>query len=199
MTLRLYLIRHGETEWSLSGQHTGRTNLPLTAQGEDEARALIPWLRHVQLAHVLTSPLQRTRRTCELAEVETAAVLEPDLVEWNYGDYEGQTSRDIHKDRPNWNVFRDGSPNGETPADVSARADRLIARLCTLDGNVALFSHGQFSRALAMRWVRLSVAEARHFMFGTASLSILGFDPSHPEERVVELWNAAPAVLSSSA
>ena len=115
---------------------------------------------------------------------------------WNYGDYEGRLSRDIRKERPGWDVFRDGCPNGEMPGQVSDRADRLIAHLCKLDGNVALFSHGQFSRALAAQWIELSVNEARHFSLGTASLSILGFDPSHPEVRVIELWNAAPAGLA---
>ena len=193
MTVRLYLIRHGETEWSLSGQHTGRTDLPLTAHGEAEARRLVPWLRHVEFARVLTSPLERARRTCELAGLAAAAVVEPDLAEWNYGDYEGRLSRDIRKERPGWDVFRDGCPNGEMPGQVSDRADRLLAHLCKLEGNIALFSHGQFSRALAAQWIELSVNEARHFSLGTASLSILGFDPSHPEVRVIELWNAAPA------
>jgi broad specificity phosphatase PhoE len=193
MTVRLYLIRHGETEWSLSGQHTGRTDLPLTAHGEAEARRLVPWLRPVEFARVLTSPLERARRTCELAGLAAAAVVEPDLAEWNYGDYEGRLSRDIRKERPGWDVFRDGCPNGEMPDQVSDRADRLLAHLCKLEGNIALFSHGQFSRALAAQWIELSVNEARHFSLGTASLSILGFDPSHPEVRVIELWNAAPA------
>jgi probable phosphoglycerate mutase len=197
MTLRLYIIRHGETEWSMSGQHTGLTDLPLTAHGEDEARVLVPWLSHVPFAHILTSPLQRAQRTCELAGLGAAAVVEPDLVEWNYGDYEGRRSRDIHQERSGWSVFRDGCPNGEDPGQISDRADRLIARLRTLDGNVGLFSHGQLSRALAMRWIELPVVNAQHFLFGTASLGILGFDPSHPETRVIELWNAAPGLLMS--
>jgi broad specificity phosphatase PhoE len=193
MTVRLYLIRHGETEWSLSGQHTGRTDLPLTAHGADEARELLPWLGRVEFSRVLTSPLQRARRTCELAGLGAAAETEPDLAEWHYGDYEGRLSRDIRKERPGWDVFRDGCPNGEMPGQVSDRADRLIARVCTLNGNIALFSHGQFVRVLAMRWIALSLSVARHFSVGTASLSILGFDPSHPDVRLVELWNAAPA------
>jgi probable phosphoglycerate mutase len=167
----------------------------LTAHGEDEARKLEPWLRPIPFARVLTSPLQRARQTCELAGLGAAASVEPDLAEWNYGDYEGRLSRDIRKARPDWNVFRDGCPNGENPGQVSARADRVIARLLALDGNVALFSHGQFSRALATRWIELSVAESQHLSLGTASLSILGFDPSHPKVRVIELWNAAPAML----
>jgi probable phosphoglycerate mutase len=198
MTLRLYIVRHGETEWSLSGQHTGRTDLPLTAHGEDEARALQPWLRHIKFARVVTSPLQRARRTCELAGQGDSAEVEPDLAEWAYGDYEGQLSRDIRKVRPAWSVFRDGCPNGEMPDQVAARADRLIARLCAVDGNVALFSHGQFSRVVAAQWIGLPVIESEHFALGTASLSILSFDPAHPEVRVIELWNAAPAVLAGS-
>ena len=198
MTLRLYIVRHGETEWSLSGQHTGRTDLPLTARGEDEARALGPWLRHIQFARVLTSPLQRARRTCELAGLGPAAEIEPDLAEWAYGDYEGQQSRDIRKVRPGWSVFRDGCPNGEMPDQVAARAERLIARLRAVDGSVALFSHGQFSRVVAAQWIGLPVIESQHFALGTASLSILSFDPAHPEVRVIELWNAAPAVLAGA-
>jgi len=131
-----------------------------------------------------------------LAGLGAAASVEPDLAEWNYGDYEGRLSRDIRKERPDWNVFRDGCPNGEMPGQVSARADRMIARLLALDENVALFSHGQFSRALATRWIELSVAESQHLSMGTASLSILGFDPHHPEVRVIELWNANPGMLA---
>ena len=169
----------------------------LTAHGEDEARELAPWLSPIRFARVLTSPLQRARRTCELAGLGATAEVEPDLAEWNYGDYEGRLSRDIRKERPGWNVFRDGCPNGERPGQVSERADRLIARLCALDGNVALFSHGQFSRALAAQWIELSVVKSQHFSLGTASLSILGFDPAHPEVRVIELWNAVPGLLMS--
>ena len=179
----LYLIRHGETEWSLSGQHTGRTDIPLTARGEDEARELGQCLRAIPFARVLTSPRQRARRTCELAGLGPAAEIEPDLAEWDYGDYEGQRSVDIRKGRPDWNLFRDGCPNGEMPAQVSDRADRLIARLRALDGNVALFSHGQFGCVLAARWIGLPVVEAQHFLLGTASLSILGYDPTTPRCR----------------
>ncbi len=134
--LQLYFIRHGETEWSLSGQHTGRTDIPLTARGEDEARELGPCLRAFKFARVLTSPRQRARRTCELAGLGPAVEIEPDLAEWDYGDYEGQRTVDIHKRRPDWNVFRDGCPRGEMPVQVSDRADRLIAHLLALDGNV---------------------------------------------------------------
>lgn len=194
--LRLYLVRHGGTEWSLSGQHTGRTDIPLTARGEDEARALGKCFRDIQFARVLTSPRQRARRTCELAGLGPAAEIQPDLAEWDYGDYEGQRTVDIRKERLGWNVFRDGCPHGEMPAQVSDRADRLIAHLGAVDGNVALFSHGQFGSVLAMRWIGLPVAEGQHFPLGPASLSILGPEPGHPEVRVITLWNAAPASLS---
>ena len=168
MLPRIYLIRHGETEWSLSGQHTGRTDIPLTARGEDEARELGQRLRDIQFARVLTSPRQRARRTCELAGLGPVAEIEPDLAEWDYGDYEGQRSADIRKARPDWNLFRDGCPRGEMPAQISDRADRLIARLRVLDGNVALFSHGHFGRVLAARWIGLPVSEGQHFLLPTA-------------------------------
>ncbi len=188
--LRLSFVRHGETTWSLTGQHTGRTDLPLTTHGEEEARELGRHLRGIPFAHVLTSPLQRARRTCELVGLETAAEVEPDLEEWDYGDYEGRRSADILQERPGWNLFQDGCPHGETPAQVSDRADRLIARLRTLEGNVALFSHGQFGSALAVRWIALPLLEAQHFPLGTTSLSILTYDPHHPETPVIALWSA---------
>ena len=191
MPLRLCLIRHGETEWSLSGQHTGRTDIPLTAHGEEEARGLGPRLRDLVFSRVLTSPLHRARQTCELAGLASMAEIEPDLAEWNYGDYEGKLSVDIRKLRPNWSVLQDGCPNGEMPAQVTDRADRLIARLRELDGNIALFSHGQFGCVLAARWIGLPLIEARHFLIATASLSILGYEPSHPEISVIALWNSS--------
>lgn len=194
--LRLYLVRHGETDWSLSGRHTGRTDIPLTAHGENEARELAPRLRNIPFAHVLTSPLQRARQTCELAGLSPMAIIEPDLAEWDYGDYEGQHSVDVRKKRPDWNIYRDGCPHGDMPAQVSERADRLIAHLRTLDGNIALFSHGQFGCVLAARWIGLPLIEAQHFTLGTASLSILGHDPRHPEVAVIALWNAASGETS---
>ncbi len=188
--LRLYLIRHGETAWSLSGQHTGRTDIPLTAHGEDQARELGARLGHIEFSRVLTSPRQRARRTCELAGLGATAEIEPDLAEWDYGDVEGQITADIRKRRPGWIVFRDGCPGGETPGAVSDRADRLIARLCTMDGNVALFSHGEFACVLAARWIGLPVLEGQHFLVDAAALGILSYNPSHPEVRVIALWNA---------
>jgi len=196
--MRLYLVRHGETEWSLSGRHTSRTDLPLTAKGADAARELAPWLHGVPFAHVLTSPLRRARQTCELAGLGAAAETASDLSEWDYGDYEGLRSADIRKRRPDWDVFRDGCPHGETPQQVSDRADRLIAGLHGVeghgvDGNIALFSHGQFGCALAARWIGLAAAEGQHLSLGPASLSVLGHRPGHPRVRAIALWNANPA------
>ncbi len=187
---RLYLIRHGETEWSLSGQHTGRTDIPLTTHGEETARQVGLRLRNIRFQHVFTSPLQRAQRTCAVAGLEPIAEVEPDLAEWNYGDYEGRTSSDIRKSRPGWNVFRDGAPRGETPAQVSNRADHLIARLRRLDGNIALFSHGHFGRVLGVRWIGLPVEEAQHFQLGTASLSVLSYERDRTDQPVIALWNS---------
>jgi broad specificity phosphatase PhoE len=192
MSLHVHLIRHGETEWTFSSRHTGRTDIPLTALGEDEVREWGKRLCRIPFDYVLTSPLIRAQRTCELVGLAKDMELESDLQEWDYGDYEGKSSGDIHKERPGWNVFHDGCPKGESPEEISARADRLIARLRTMGGNVALFSHGQFGSVLAARWIGLSVVEARHFPLGTASLSILSDDPHHPKVPVLELWNAAP-------
>lgn len=189
--LRLYLIRHGETEWALSSRHTGLTDIPLTANGEDEARELGRHLRGIKFVQVLTSPLKRARKTCELVGLDKVPEIEPDLTEWDYGDYEGKRSADIRKERPDWDVFRDGCPHGEMPAQISERADRLIARLRKLDGNIALFSHGHFGGVLAARWIGLPLDEARHFPLSTASLSIFSFNPQHPEVTVIALWNAA--------
>ncbi|BBP00827.1 glucose-6-phosphate isomerase [Sulfuriferula nivalis] len=196
--LRLYLIRHGETEWSLSGRHTGRTDISLTENGEDEARELGKRLVGISFAHVLVSPLKRALQTFELAGLDKIPEIEPDLAEWDYGEYEGQRSVDIRKERPDWNVYLDGCPHGEMPAQVSDRADRLLARLCEMDGNIALFSHGQFSSVLAARWIGLAVANAQHFMLGTASLSIFTFDPHHPTVPVIALWNAVSHEIFST-
>jgi probable phosphoglycerate mutase len=196
--LRVFYIRHGETEWSLSGQHTGRTDIPLTAHGEDEARQLEPYLRGMQFAAVLTSPRQRARQTCALAGLPGDAKIEPDLSEWDYGDYEGQRSAEIHQSRPGWNIFRDGCPNGETPAQISDRADRLIARLRSLNGDIALFSHGHFGSVLAARWIGLAVIEGQHFALGSGSLSILTTDARHPDVPVIGLWNFVPSSFSKA-
>jgi probable phosphoglycerate mutase len=189
LILNLYLIRHGETEWSLTRQHTGRTDIPLTANGKNEARELGPHLQGISFSHILTSPLKRALITCKLVALNGVPEIEADLAEWNYGDYEGRQSVHIKQVRPGWDIFRDGCPNGEIPAQVLARADRLIARLRKLDGNIALFSHGQFGGVLGVRWIGMPLDCARHFPLGAASVSILGYDPDHPEVPVISLWN----------
>lgn len=197
--LKIHLIRHGETEWSLDGRHTGLTDLPLTARGEDEVREWGQFLCNIPFSHVLTSPLQRARRTCELVGLGEDAVLEGDLAEWDYGDYEGLQSVEIWDKQPGWNVFHDVSPNGETPDQVSARADRLISRLRSMHGNIALFSHGHFGCVLAARWIGLPVIEGQHLSLGTASLGIFGYSHHHPEVSVIELWNSAPHQVTRAA
>ena len=194
---RLYLMRHGETAWSLSGQHTGRTDIPLTEQGEQDARKLAERLRAVRFSRVFTSPLQRARRTCELAGLGDVAEIEPDLAEWDYGDYEGQRPVDIRKARPDWNVFRDGCPGGESPAQVSGRADRVIARLRMLEGDIAIFSHGHFGRVLAARWIGLELRQAQHLLLSTASVSILGYEHNVAEVPAIVSWNAVSTEFST--
>lgn len=187
--LQIYLVRHGQTEWSLSGQHTGRTDIALTAHGEDEARALQPRFSRLGFSHVLTSPRQRARQTAILAGLGAEAMVEADLAEWDYGDYEGLRSVDIQAVRPGWDILRDGCPHGESPAQIGARADRMVAFLSSLTGNVAVFSHGHFGRCLAARWIGLEVDAVRHLLLGTACYGILGYDPGHPENRVIAQWN----------
>ncbi|HEV7259143.1 MAG TPA: histidine phosphatase family protein [Bosea sp. (in: a-proteobacteria)] len=191
--LQIYLVRHGQTEWSLSGQHTGRTDIPLTAHGEDEARALEARFSRLGFAHVLTSPRQRARQTARLAGLGAQATVEADLAEWDYGDYEGQRSVEIRAGRPDWDILRDGCPNGETPAQISARADRMVALLSSLTGKVAVFSHGHFGRCLAARWIGLELDAVRHLLLGTACYGVLGYDPGHPENRVIAQWNIGSA------
>ena len=199
-SLRLHLIRHGETAWSLSGQHTGRTDLALTAQGEAQACSLAPLLDAIHFDAVFTSPALRARRTWQLAgPALPAAVVEPDLAEWDYGQYEGKTSSEIRRDRPGWNCYRDGCPGGESPGDVSTRVDRLIARLGRLRGNVALFSHGELGCCLAARWTGLPVEQGEHLQLGTASLSILAFNPAHAGLAVIALWNLSARQADASA
>lgn len=193
-----YLIRHGQTEWSVSGKHTGRTNIPLTAHGEAEAQALQPLLDATTFSAVLTSPLQRARRTCDLTGLAASAEIDPDLAEWNYGDYEGLRSSEIHADRPGWSIFRDGCPGGESPQQISDRADRLIARLRERGGNIALFTHGHFGCALAARWIDMPVIEGQHLLMSTASISILGCHPTHPEVPVIKLWNRTSAAVDTT-
>ena len=189
MTLRLYLMRHGETEWSKSGQHTGRADIPLTASGEDEARKLGARIRSIVFDHVLASPLQRARQTCELAGCGEHAETEPDLIEWDNGEYEGHTHADVFKQRPGWNLFRDGCPGGEMPDQISVRADRLIERLIALDGNVALFAHSHFGRALGARWIGSPVQTGEHLILNTASLSVLCYQHENSDVPAIESWN----------
>ena len=185
----VYYIRHGETAWSLSGQHTGRTDLPLTTHGEDEARRLLPRLQDVFFTQVLASPRRRALQTCRLGGQGATASEDPDLAEWDYGDYEGLRTQDIRRDRPDWSIFRDGCPNGETPEQVAARADRVIARIRSLQGNVALFSHGQFGQVFVARWIGWPVSQGQHFMLVPASLSILGTRPGTLDVPALLRWN----------
>ena len=184
----VYLARHGETAWSISGQHTGLTDLPLTERGERNARRLGERLSGLRFAKVLTSPLQRAARTCELAGFEKVAQIEPDLLEWNYGKYEGRRTAEIHAERPEWRLFRDGCPGGESPGQVAARADRVLHRLQSLKGDVLLFSSGHFLRVLAARWLGLEPAAGRFFLLSTASLSALSYE-HNLSEPAIRLWD----------
>jgi broad specificity phosphatase PhoE len=185
----VYLARHGETAWTLSGQYTGLTDLPLTERGERNARRLEERLRGLSFTNVFTSPLQRARRTCELAGFGAVTEIDPDLVEWNYGDYEGLHTAEIRAKRPGWELFRDGCPGGESPAQAAARADRVVSRIRAVPGNVLLFSSGHFIRVLATRWIGLEVtANARLFLLSTASLSAVGYD-KELSRPVIRLWN----------
>ena len=185
----VYLARHGETAWTLSGQHTGLTDLPLTERGERNARRLEERLRGLNFARVFTSPLQRARRTCELAGFGAVAEIDPDLVEWNYGEYEGRRTAEIRAERPDWELFRDGAPGGESPAQASARADRVVNRVRAVLGDVLLFSSGHFIRVLATRWIGLEVnVNAKRFMLSTASLSAVGYE-NELSRPVIRLWN----------
>jgi broad specificity phosphatase PhoE len=184
----VYLARHGETAWTISGQHTGLTDLPLTERGERNARRLEERLCGITFAKVFTSPLRRATRTCELAGFGPVAEIDRELLEWNYGDYEGCKTVDIHKKRPDWELFRDGCPGGESPNDVSIRADRAIKRLREIDGNVLLFSSGHFLRVFAARWLGLEPALGRCFLLSTASLSALSYE-HNLSQPAVRLWD----------
>jgi probable phosphoglycerate mutase len=185
----VYLVRHGETEWTLSGQHTGLTDLPLTAEGEEQARDLRDRLKVTTFAKVFTSPLQRAVRTCELSGYGPVAQTERDLVEWNYGDYESRKRSQILAERPDWLIFRHGCPNGESPQEVAIRADRVISRVRQVDGNVLVFSSGHFLRVLIARWLGLEPFGGGYFKLGTATLTILGFDHNKQAEPVIRLLN----------
>ena len=189
-----YLARHGETAWSLSGQHTGLTDLPLTEHGERNARQLGERLRGLKFARVFTSPLQRARKTCELSCFGKAAETDPDLLEWNYGEYEGLRSAEIHARCPGWLIFRDGCPGGESPAQVADRADRVIKRVRAVGDDVLVFSSGHFLRVLTARWLGQAPTAGSFFMLSTASLSVLSYehDLSQP---AVQLWNDTRHVM----
>ena len=184
---KIYIIRHGETEWSLSGQHTGITDIPLTENGRKKAQLLQPLLMTQSFVLVLTSPLQRAKETCTLSGLGEQAEVEPNLMEWNYGDYEGLTSAQIHVTAPGWIVFNAGAPGGETPNDVAARADRVIARIRSVKGDVALFAHGHILRALVARWLDLPATAGRNFLLGTGTLNILSYYRGYP---AIQTWNA---------
>jgi broad specificity phosphatase PhoE len=183
----LFAIRHGETAWSLTGQHTSTTDLPLTDNGRRRAERLQPVLARDTFALVLTSPLARARETCALSGLADRAVTDPDLVEWNYGKYEGLTTAQIHESAPGWLLFRDGCPGGETPAQVGARVDRVIARARAIEDHVALFSHGHLLRVLAARWLGLPVAAGQHFLLDTGTVNVLDHYRGIP---ALKTWNA---------
>ncbi len=184
----LYLARHGETAWNLTGQHMGLIDLPLTERGERNARRLGQPLRGLTFDKVFTSPLQRASRTCELAGFKTAALVDPDLLEWDYGDYEGKTTKEILKERPDWQMFRDGYPGGESVAQVGARADRVVSKVRAIAGNVLLFSHGHFLRVLAARWLGLDPEAGKFYFLCPASLSALGYEDNR-SQPVIRFWD----------
>ena len=184
----VYLARHGETAWSRDGRHTGYTDLPLTEQGERNAVQLRTRLSGFPFAKILTSPLQRAKRTCELAGFGAVAEVDPDLVEWNYGDYEGIRTADIRAKRPGWELFHDGCPNGESPAEIAARADRVVARVRATSGNVLIFSSGHFLRVLAARWLGVETLIGKYLMLDTASLSALSYEHDLCDPAI-RFWN----------
>jgi probable phosphoglycerate mutase len=188
-SMNVFTIRHGETEWSLSGQHTGTTDLPLTDNGRRLAEKLRPVLARETFSLVLVSPLQRARETCRLSGLGDRALIDPDLIEWNYGEYEGLTPDRIHKTNLHWMIFRDGCPGGESPEQVAARVDRVIARVREADGDVALFAHGHVLRVLAARWIGLPAQDGQHFLLGTGTLCVLGY---YREVPAIKVWNGAP-------
>ncbi len=183
---RIVLVRHGETEWSASGRHTGRSDIPLTAEGRRRAESLRPSLAAWRFAAVLTSPLQRAVETCRLAGLGAGARVRDDLMEWNYGQYEGRTTAEIRVERPGWTVWTGGAPGGETAAQVASRADRVIAEVRSIDGDVAVFAHGHFLRVLGARWIGLPPENGRSFALDTASTSVLGYERETP---VIARWN----------
>lgn len=192
--MKITLARHGQTEWSRSGRHTGRNDIPLAPEGEEEARLLGLRLQKLQFARVLTSPLKRARQTCDLAGYGSRAEAQPDLVEWNYGDFEGLRYAEIKERRPGWELFRDGCPAGETPAEVVARADRTIASLKVANVDTLIFAHGHFLRVLTSRWIEQPVLTASRLSLSPASCSVLGID-SNTAVPLIQLWNDTSHLL----
>ena len=184
----VYLARHGETAWSRSGQHTGRTDLPLLPSGVESAKLLAPRLAGIPFTRVLTSPLSRAKHTAELAGFTPE--LDPDLLEWNYGDYEGLKSVEIAAKNPGWNLFRHGAPGGESPAEVIDRVDRLVVRLKAMTGNVLCFAHGHILRVIAVRWIDQSLTLGTCMLLGTATISVLSFNHNRIEEPAIKVWNS---------
>lgn len=187
---RVFIVRHGETAWSITRQHTGRTDLPLTAKGEHDAQALAPRLAQVCFAAVLSSPLQRAQRTAVLAGFGADLQIDDDLLEWDYGAYEGRRTVDIRSEFPGWQLFEHGCPGGETPQAVGVRADRAIARIRNIAGDVLLFAHQDILRVVAVRWLRMNVVNGRFFPLCTASISMLGYDHGI-DEPAFKLWNGS--------
>jgi broad specificity phosphatase PhoE len=192
---RLFLVRHGATAWSDSGQHTGRTDLPLNEKGRERARQLGGPLRRLSFAAVFTSPLQRAATTCALAGFAEVAVKDPDLLEWNYGRYEGKTTKEILAERPGWEIYRDGCPEGESPQNVATRADRFIQRARGIDGDVLVFSSAHIIRMIAARWLEMPPGAGRCFISRPASVGVLAFEHNNRDEPVIGLWNWIADVL----
>ncbi len=188
--MNVFLVRHGETAWSLNGRHTGTTDIPLTENGRRRAEKLRPELAKEKFARVLVSPMRRARETCDLSGLGSMAVIDPDLGEWNYGEYEGLTPQQIQQNAPGWLLFRDGCPGGETPAQICARVDRVIAKVRAIEGDVALFAHGHVLRVLVARWIGLPAAGGQHFLLDTGTLSVLGY---YQEIPAVKMWNSPVA------
>jgi probable phosphoglycerate mutase len=193
----VYIARHGETAWTITGQHTGLTDLPLTPQGERNALSLAPRLAGIRFGKVFSSPLVRARKTCALAGFGSVAEIDNDLVEWNYGVYEGLRSVDIRAKRPDWELFRDGCPEGESPSDVRTRAESVVARIRAVNDNVLIFSSGHFVRVLAARWIGLEPSiNSMSFLLSTASVSAVGYENSL-SRPVIRLWNDTHHVCTS--
>jgi broad specificity phosphatase PhoE len=186
---RLFLARHGDTPWTVSGQHTGRTNIALNFQGEQNARQLGERLRQNTYIRVFTSPLQRAAKTCQIAGYGERAEIDSDLLEWDYGDFEGKTTAEILKEQPGWELYRDGAPKGESPENVAARADSFLARIREIKGDVLAFSSGHIIRMIAARWLGLKPADGRFFYCRPASVGVLGYEHNSRNEPIIRAWN----------